>query len=82
MRAFSIDLRQRVVNAYDAIKDSQKEIADRFAVSYFWVLKILRQHRLTESIEPLPHGGGQRHDREKTALNGARPVPGSPRWFP
>lgn len=58
MAAFSTDLRQRVVVAYDAQEGSQQQIADRFKVSYSWVRKILRQRRDTGSIEPLPHGGG------------------------
>jgi transposase len=58
MRAYSIDLRQRVVAAYDAAEGTQEQLAARFAVSYSWVRKILRQRRQTGSIEPKPHGGG------------------------
>ena len=58
MRAYSIDLRQRVVTAYDAGEGTQERIAARFAVSTSWVRKILRQRRDTGSIGPRPHGGG------------------------
>ena len=58
MRAYSIDLRQRVVAAYDAGEGTQEQVAARFAVSTSWVRKILRQRRQTGSIEPKPHGGG------------------------
>ena len=58
MRAYSIDLRQRVVAAYDAREGTQEQLAARFAVSTSWVRKILRQRRQTGSIEPKPHGGG------------------------
>jgi transposase len=58
MRAYSIDLRQRVVAAYDAREGTQEQVAARFAVSVSWVRKILRQRRDTGSIEPKPHGGG------------------------
>jgi transposase len=58
MRAYSIDLRQRVVAAYDAGEGTQERIAARFAVSLSWVRKLLRQRRDTGSIEPRPHGGG------------------------
>ena len=58
MRAYSNDLRQRVVAAYDAREGTQEQVAARFAVSTSWVRKVLRQRRATGSIEPRPHGGG------------------------
>lgn len=36
MRAYSIDLRQRVVTAYDAREGTQEQLAARFAVSVSW----------------------------------------------
>jgi transposase len=59
MRAYSTDLRQRVVAARDARDATLEQIAARFSVSASWVRKILRQRRDTGSIEPLPHGGGR-----------------------
>ena len=59
MKAYSNDLRQRVVAAYDAREGTQEQVAARFAVSTSWVRKILRQRRTTGSIEPRPHGGGR-----------------------
>ncbi len=58
MKAYSTDLRERVVAAYDAREGTQEQVATRFAVSASWVRKILRQRRATGSIEPRPHGGG------------------------
>ena len=58
MKAYSIDLRQRVVAAYDAREGTQEQVAARFAVSVSWVRKLLRQRRATGSIGPRPHGGG------------------------
>jgi transposase len=58
MKAYSTDLRQRVVSAYDAREGTQEQLASRFAVSLSWVRKLLRQRRDTGSIEPRPHGGG------------------------
>ena len=58
MKAYSIDLRQRVVAAYDAREGTQEQVAARFAVSTSWVRKLLRQRRATGSIDPRPHGGG------------------------
>ena len=59
MQAYSNDLRQRVVAAYDAHEGTQEQVAARFAVSTSWVRKLLRQRRTTGSIEPRPHGGGR-----------------------
>ena len=59
MKAFSIDLRERVVAAYDAQEGTQQQLAERFRVSIPWVRKILRQRRDTGSIDPKPHGGGR-----------------------
>jgi transposase len=58
MRAYSTDLRQRVVAAYDAREGTQEQVAARFAVSASWVRKLLRQRRATGSIAPRPRGGG------------------------
>ena len=58
MKAYSNDLRQRVVAAYDAGAGTQERVAARFAVSVSWVRKLLRQRRATGSIDPRPHGGG------------------------
>lgn len=59
MNAFSTDLRQRVVAAYDAGEGTQRQVADRFKVSVQWVRKLLHQRRTTGSIDPKPHGGGR-----------------------
>lgn len=59
MKAYSTDLRQRVVAACDARDGTRPQIAARFSVSESWVRKILRQRRDTGSIEPRPHGGGR-----------------------
>lgn len=59
MRAYSTDLRQRVVAAYDAREGSQEQIAARFSASTSWVRKLLRPRRAIGSIDPLPHGGGR-----------------------
>ena len=58
MKAYSTDLRQRVVAAYDAREGTQEQVAARFSVSLSCVRKLLRQRRATGSIDPKPHGGG------------------------
>ncbi|WP_337177712.1 IS630 transposase-related protein [Paludisphaera sp.] len=58
MRAYSTDLRERVVAACDAGDATREQVAARFSVSVTWIRKLIRQRRETGSIEPRPHGGG------------------------
>ncbi len=60
MQAYSLDLRQRVVRAYEQGQDSIAEVAARFGVGPTFVKKMLRQHRETGEVVPRPHGGGRR----------------------
>ena len=59
MQAYSLDLRQRVVRAYEQGHGSLAEIAEQFSVSTGFVKKMLRQWRSTGNLAPLPHGGGK-----------------------
>jgi transposase len=59
MQAYSLDLRRRVVRAYEQGHGSIAEIAERFSVSTGFVKKMLRQWRSTGDLSPLPHGGGK-----------------------
>ena len=59
MKAYSTDLRQRVVAACDARDGTREQIAARFSVSVSWIRKVLGQRRDTGSIEPKPRGGGR-----------------------
>lgn len=59
MKAYSTDLRERVIAACDARSGTRHQIADRFSVSVEWIRKILRQRRDTGSVAPKPHGGGR-----------------------
>ena len=59
MKAYSTDLRERVVAACDAGNATREQIADRFSVSVAWIRKLIRQRRETGSIAPRPRGGGR-----------------------
>ena len=59
MQAYSLDLRQRVVRAYEQGHGSIAEIAEQFSVSTGFVKKMLRQWRASGDLAPLPHGGGK-----------------------
>jgi hypothetical protein len=52
MKAYSTDLRERVVAACDARDGTRDQIAARFSVSVSWVRKVLRRRRDTGSIAP------------------------------
>ena len=59
MKAYSTDLRERVVAACDAGNATREQIALRFSVSVAWIRKLIRQRRETGSIAPRPRGGGR-----------------------
>lgn len=59
MQAYSLDLRHRVVQAYEQGEGSITEIASLFGVSTAFVKKMLRQWRATGDLAPLAHGGGK-----------------------
>jgi transposase len=60
MAAYSIDLRQKILRAWERHLGSQRTIADIFGVSLAFVEKVLRQHRTTGNIAPKPHAGGEK----------------------
>src|SRR4051812_20148658 len=60
MNAYSMDLRERVVAACDRGEGTREQIAKRFQVGLAWVYRLLHRRRETGSIEPKPHGGGQK----------------------
>ena len=59
MKAYSLDLRQRVVAAYEKGKGSIAQVAEQFNVGQSFVKKMLRQKREQGSVAPRPHGGGR-----------------------
>jgi transposase len=58
MLAYSLDLRERVVSAYETGEATIRQIAKRFSVGETFVKKMLRQKRESESLERLPHRAG------------------------
>jgi transposase len=59
MKAYSIDLRERVIAACDAGDATREQVAARFSVSVPWVRRLLRRRRETGLIAPKPRGGGR-----------------------
>jgi transposase len=58
MAAYSLDLRERILDAVERKDKSKREIAKLFGVHESFIYKLLRQKRLLDHIAPLPHGGG------------------------
>jgi transposase len=68
MKAYSLDLRQKILRAYDQRLGSQRAIAMLFGVSQSFVEKLLRRRRTTGTISPRPHAGGRRALCDEAAL--------------
>jgi transposase len=60
MATLSLDLRERIVAAYDAGEGTQSQIAERFRVSLGMVKKLLQQRRRGEGIASLRHRCGRK----------------------
>jgi transposase len=79
MATLSIDLRERIVAAYDADEGTRQQIAERFCVSLGMVKKLLQQRRNTGDISPRHHHSGRKskvtptHRRQLERLVDARP---------
>jgi transposase len=58
MAAYSVDLRERIVEAVERQVGSKREIARLFGVHESFLYKLLRQQRERGDLAPLPHGGG------------------------
>lgn len=52
MKAYSLDLRQKIVDVYAQGNTSQRQLAQQFRVALSFVEKLLKQHRETGSIAP------------------------------
>ncbi len=58
MKAYSVDLRQKVVDAYEQQEGSQRELAKRFKVSPNFVRLLLKRYQTEGTVEPKHHTGG------------------------
>jgi transposase len=60
MKAYPNELRIRILEAYQRGEGSRRTLADRFQVSFQFVLQLLKRFRQTGRIDPKPAGGGNR----------------------
>jgi transposase len=58
MKAYSQDLRARVVRACDEHRGTRSQIAQLFSVSTAWIRRLLQRRRQTGSFAARPHAGG------------------------
>lgn len=58
MKAYSQDLRERVVRACDARRGTRAQIAATYGVSTAWIRRLLQRRRETGSFAAKPHAGG------------------------
>jgi len=74
MATISMDLRQRILKAYDRGDATREQVARRFEVSLGMVKKLLQQRRHTGDIAPRHHRSGRKpvildsHRREMRVL--------------
>jgi transposase len=52
MKAYSLDLRQKIIETYQVGDISQRQLAERFRVALSFIEKLLKQYRETGSIAP------------------------------
>ena len=69
MRAYSLDLRQRVLKAYDEGKSTVGQIAERYKVGEWWVYKLKRQRKGGGGIAPRKGKVGQPRRFREEAVN-------------
>ena len=70
MKAYSLDVRENIVEAYHHKEGSIRQLAQRFKVSARFVGELVIRFRATGSCAPKPHGGGNppRIDKSKYDL--------------
>jgi transposase len=78
-RTISLDLRERILAAYDGDEGTREDIGRRFRVSLGMVKKLLQQRRHTGDIAPRHHRAGRKplivstHQSQMRALLSKKP---------
>lgn len=58
MKAYSVDLRQKIITVHAAEDISQRQLSERFQVSLSTIQRYLKRVRNGDGLEPKAHGGG------------------------
>jgi transposase len=72
MKSYSLDLRQKLVQAYERRRGSQHALADLLGGSVSFVEKLRRRHRSPGTVAPKPYAGGQQRRLTAAAEAGLR----------
>ena len=67
MKAYSMDLRRRVLAACDH-GEGTKHVAERFGVSASWIRRLKQRRRETGEVAPRPSGGDRRGKLDAAVL--------------
>jgi len=59
MKAYSLDLRQKIIDIYQSEQISQGQLAKRFGVSVSFIQTLLKRYREQGTLARKPHGGGK-----------------------
>ena len=68
MKAYSSDLREKIVLAYERGDGTWDEVAETFGVGRRTVARLLKLYYAGHSLAPLPHGGGYRATLDEKLL--------------
>ena len=60
MKAYSMDLRKRVMAAYDSGRYTLKQVAERFDVTARWIQQLRQRRELEGTIAPHPQNQGRK----------------------
>ena len=74
MKPYSLDLREKILRAYDEHRGSQRALAALFGVSRAFVEKLIQRRRSTGQIAPRPYAGGRKLSCDQAALVVVRQV--------
>jgi transposase len=58
MKPYSLDLRQKIIEAYQNSEGSQRQLARRFKVSLGFIQNLLTRYRQDGTLEPRPKQNG------------------------
>lgn len=65
MKAYSIDLREKIVKAYEQGDTSVRKVADKFGVAKSFVQKLLSMKKTQGHVEPKKQGGAMKGELDE-----------------
>jgi transposase len=78
MKPYSIDLREKVVKAYERGDISIRKLAGRFEVSKAFVQRLLKQKKILGHVQPQKQGGSMKSELEEYSIQLAQMVENYP----